>query len=340
MPVRELVLALALVAGAAVATAVIIIVLKPLLRRYALARPSARSSHSVPTPQGGGIGVVATVLIVIVGACALDVPGFRQPWALALGLSMVVLGIMGAVDDIRPQPVLPRLILQLAAAAALVLTLPGPGRVAPWLPLPIEVPLLVVGLVWFINLTNFMDGIDELTVAEMVPICAALAAVGATGAVPPLTGLMPITLAAIGALLGFAPFNRHVARLFLGDVGSLPIGALVGFLLLVLAAAGHLAAALILPLYYLADATITLLRRWWRKERVLEAHRSHFYQLATERGFSVPGVTCRVLGLNVVLALLAFWSVWDRSPATGTIAFLIALGATGAVLRGFYRGRA
>ena len=88
-------------------------------------------------------------------------------------------------------------------------------------------------------------------------------------------------------MIGFAYFNRPVARLFLGDVGSLPIGLLLGWLLLLLAANGHLAAALLMPLYYLADATITLLRRLFRGEPVWHAHRTHFYQLATDRGFTV-----------------------------------------------------
>src|SRR4051794_26532302 len=159
---------LAVIAASALISAGLIVWLRPLLVRYALARPNARSSHTVPTPQGGGIAVMASVLIVIAGAWALDVPGFRQPWVGAVGAAIVALGFMGAVDDIRPQPVLPRLVVQLAAAAALVLTLPAPAGVVPCLPAAIEILLLVLALVWFINLTNFMDGIDGMTVAEMV----------------------------------------------------------------------------------------------------------------------------------------------------------------------------
>ena len=106
-----------------------------------------------------------------------------------------------------------------------------------------------------------------------------------------------VALALCGAMIGFAPFNRPVARLFLGDVGSLPIGLLLGWLLVVLAGSGHFAAALLLPLYYLADATITLLRRLANGEPVWQAHRSHFYQRAMDNGFSVyadrrPRVRC------------------------------------------------
>ena len=255
---------------------------------------------------------------------------------MVVGLAM--LAIAGAIDDIHPLPVLPRLIVQLSAAALMVLTFPAEARLFPFLNLLIERTLLVVGLVWFINLTNFMDGIDWMTVAETVPIAACLAALGLTGLVSELTPLLPVVLALLGGMLGFAPFNRHVARLFLGDVGSLPIGALVGWLLIVLALAGHLIAALILPLYYLADATITLIRRWRNGENIGEAHRSHFYQRATSGGFSVPQVTRDVFALNVLLAVLSVAAVKSPVAMTRFACLALAIVATLAVLWRFGNG--
>jgi len=104
-------------------------------------------------------------------------------------------------------------------------------------------------------------------------------------------------------MLGFAPFNRPVARVFLGDVGSLPIGLLLAWLL-VLLAQRYLTAALLLPLYHLADATITLLRRFAKGERVTQAHGSHFYQRATDNGFSVIEIVGLVFVVNVLLPFL------------------------------------
>jgi UDP-N-acetylmuramyl pentapeptide phosphotransferase/UDP-N-acetylglucosamine-1-phosphate transferase len=130
-----------------------------------------------------------------------------------------------------------------------------------------------------------------------------------------------------GALLGFAPFNRPVARLFLGDVGSLPIGLLSGWCLLELACRQHVAAALLLPLYYLADATITLFRRVAAGERFWDAHRSHFYQRATDNGWSVKQVVTRVFLLNLLLAGLAAISVAAR--ATVVDVMMLALGGVG-----------
>jgi len=152
---------------------------------------------------------------------------------------------------------------------------------------------------------------------------AGLCLLGAAGALSPVE--IVFALALLGAMLGFAPFNRPVAKLFLGDVGSLPIGLLLGWLLVVVAGRGHLAAALLLPLYYLADATITLGRRLVRRDKVWLAHRTHFYQRAIDRGLTVPEVVARVFAANIVLAGLALATVlFPGLPATVTA---MALGA-------------
>ena len=116
-------------------------------------------------------------------------------------------------------------------------------------------------------------------------------------------------------MVGFAYFNRPVATLFLGDVGSLPIGLLLGWLLVQLAGRGALAAAILLPLYYLADATITLVRRLIAGEKVWQAHRSHFYQRATDRGFTVKPGGGHVFAVNIALAALAFFTLVRARPS-------------------------
>jgi UDP-N-acetylmuramyl pentapeptide phosphotransferase/UDP-N-acetylglucosamine-1-phosphate transferase len=157
------------------------------------------------------------------------------------------------------------------------------------------------------------------------------------GAVPQTPAL--VALALLGAVLGFAPFNRPVAKLFLGDGGSLPIGLTMGWLLLQLAGNGHLAAALLLPLYYVADATITLVRRWARGERITQAHRSHFYQIATTRGFSVMDVVTRVFAANLVLLWLAVVTVLLDSAVFDVIVLLVGAGEVALLLRTLARGR-
>jgi UDP-N-acetylmuramyl pentapeptide phosphotransferase/UDP-N-acetylglucosamine-1-phosphate transferase len=319
---------------AALLSAVLILRLRPLLVRYALARPNARSSHSAPTPQGGGIAVVGAALAI--GLAAMTFTGDPAPGVLVAAAAAAGLAVVGAADDIRPLPALPRLVLQLVAVSAVVIGIEG--RILPGgLPLWVERGLLVLAGLWFVNLVNFMDGLDWITVAEMVPITAFLALVGWAGVLQPGPGLVAAALC--GALLGFAPFNKPVARLFLGDVGSLPIGLMVGWLLLQLAATGALAAALLLPLYPLADATITLLRRLARGERVWEAHRTHFYQQATDNGFSPLAVSLHVFGLNLALAALAGATLlW---PMAGVQAGALAVGCAlvGVMLLRFARSR-
>jgi UDP-N-acetylmuramyl pentapeptide phosphotransferase/UDP-N-acetylglucosamine-1-phosphate transferase len=327
-------LAVILVAG--LASAALIVAMRPLFARYALARPNARSSHKAPTPQGGGVAVVlGGALALIAGALVGPVQGLA---ALApLGIGAVLLMGLGVVDDILPLPALPRLVLQAVAVMLVVATMPADLRALPIVPLVVERGAEAMALLWFVNLVNFMDGIDWITVAETVPVTAGVYILSLFGAVPPTPAL--VALALLGAMLGFAPFNRPVAKLFLGDGGSLPIGLTMGWLLLALAGDGHLAAALLLPLYYLADATITLARRWARGERITEAHRSHFYQIATTRGFSVMDVVKRVFATNLVLLGLAVMTVTLDSAAFDAVALVLGAGAVALLLRMLARGR-
>lgn len=293
---------LAIVAAAALLCAVFIVLLRPVLVRYAMARPNARSSHREPTPQGGGIAVLAAMVFVMTGTAALS------PFSDALRIAAVMaaaigVAIVGATDDIRPMEALPRLALQAIAAAVVLAALPSGLQIFSFLPWWLERTLMLVGILWFVNLVNFMDGLDWITVAEVVPVTAALTAIGMMGALPSDGTIAALAL--LGAIVGFAPFNRPVAKLFLGDVGSLPIGLLLAWLLILLAGNGFIVAAILLPLYYIADATITLFRRLFKGEKIMQAHRSHFYQRATDGGFSVYEIVGRVFAVNVVLALLA-----------------------------------
>jgi UDP-N-acetylmuramyl pentapeptide phosphotransferase/UDP-N-acetylglucosamine-1-phosphate transferase len=311
-------------AAAALLSAGIIPAIKPLLQRYALARPNARSSHRIPTPQGAGIAVISATLAVS-GTSAV-VLNLSAP--VVLFGATIFIALVGMADDIRSIPVLPRLLLQAAAVAAILLAAPADLRIIPACPLAIERAVLLLAGLWFVNLVNFMDGLDLMTVAEVVPITAAMVLLGWSGTFPLTPALVAAALC--GAMLGFAPFNRPVARVFLGDVGSLPIGLLLGWCLLQLGWHQQLTAALLLPLYYLADATITLFRRIARREPFWAAHRSHYYQRATDNGFTVPRVVGEVFWLNLVLALLALIST--RTSSTGTSLALLAIGAAAVAL--------
>jgi UDP-N-acetylmuramyl pentapeptide phosphotransferase/UDP-N-acetylglucosamine-1-phosphate transferase len=333
-PQLELSLATPIVAAAL--SAGLIVLLRPWLRRYALARPNARSSHREPTPQGGGIAVmVATIAVAALAYRSLGSPDVASlAWVL---FAAAFIAVVGAVDDIWTMGVPPRLALQAAAVAIVVTTLPDDLRLMPVLPVAVERGLLLIAGLWIVNLTNFMDGIDWMTVAEAVPVLAGLVIIGLLDGLPQQA--IFVALALCGALLGFAPFNRPVAKLFLGDVGSLPIGLLLAWLLALLAGAGHVAAALILPLYYLADATITLLRRLVRGEPFWQAHRTHFYQRATDRGLSVGQIVARVFVVNVGLVVLAVLTVLWPSALNAAAALAGAVVLVAWLLFSFARGR-
>jgi UDP-N-acetylmuramyl pentapeptide phosphotransferase/UDP-N-acetylglucosamine-1-phosphate transferase len=327
------------VALAAAISAAIILLMLPLLRRYALAHPNARSSHRKSTPQGGGIAVIAATIGVAAGAIAA---GLNEPALTPSSLWLVLaaaafIAVVGVADDLWTIEVAPRLLLQTLAVFIVIASLPAELRVVPLLPWWVERALLLLACLWFVNLTNFMDGIDWMTIAEFVPITIGLALIGWLGALP-MSGVV-VALALCGGLIGFAPFNRPVARIFLGDVGSLPIGLLFAWQLVLVAGHGHLAAALVLPLYYLADATLTLLRRVMNREPFWQAHRTHFYQLATDRGFSVSGIVARVFVVNLALVGLAVGSVLWPGPLGGVIALGCGAAMVGSLLWRFARGK-
>jgi UDP-N-acetylmuramyl pentapeptide phosphotransferase/UDP-N-acetylglucosamine-1-phosphate transferase len=330
-------LAIGLALTAAMLSAGLILVLRPLLVRFLLAHPNGRSSHQVATPQGAGIAIMLALFIV----CGIGAALFPAVRTAALPLLPVLaaaaaLTALGALDDARTLPVTWRIAGQTLAALAVIVSLPPEVRLLPsLLPLALERLLLVLGTVACINAVNFLDGIDWMTVAEMVPITLGVVALQALGAVPAPIGLLALAL--LGALLGFALFNKHPAQIFLGDAGSLPIGLCLVFLLIYVAQA-DLVAALLLPLYIIADAGLTLARRAIGREPIFSAHRSHFYQRALGKGLSVPQVTARVFLLGSALALLATGAVLAKSTAIDLLLLSLGVAATGLTLHSLVKG--
>lgn len=332
----QFVLAIAVVASAAALSSVLIYFLKPMLVRHLLAHPNERSSHARATPQGAGVGVMLALLIICAAAWALwrapeDAVALLPTLAAALGLT-----VLGLADDARALPVSWRFIGQTLAALIMVASLPQDLRLLPGLmPLLLERALLVLGTVWFVNAINFLDGIDWITAAQVVPMTLGVAALAGLNAVPASIGFLALAL--LGALLGFAVFNKHPAQVFLGDAGSLPIGLLLAFMLIAVAGT-NLAAALLLALYTMSDATVTLIRRAANREHIFTAHRSHYYQRAVIAGMTPPQVTTRIFVLGLLLASLAVTAVILDSTIADILLLGLGAAATAHVLYVLARG--
>ncbi len=311
------------------------LVLRMLRRKGILDRPNERSSHAIPTPRGGGIAIMATVLPAWVILALVGDVGVVPTVSATAGAGG--LALLSWWDDRAGLAPALRLVGQALAIAAGLAALPGSGAVFQgWLP-PIA-DLLAAALLWlwFVNLFNFMDGIDGLAGTEAAAIGIGIALLGLI--LPERIGLgagmLGVTIAA-GAL-GFLCWNWQPAKLFMGDVGSVPLGYLLGWLLLALAAAGFWAPALILPLYFLADASWTLARRLLRGEKIWQAHRQHFYQRAVRNGRSHAAIVRRVVVADLALIGSALWA------ATGAIwpALLLAVAVVGLLLADLSRGNA
>jgi UDP-N-acetylmuramyl pentapeptide phosphotransferase/UDP-N-acetylglucosamine-1-phosphate transferase len=307
---------------ACIAVALLLAPLRRWLERRALLdRPNPRSSHAVPVPRGAGLVVVP----VVVAAWAL-LNGGIGPHAL-VGLLALLLAAITWLDDLRGLGVLPRLAVQLIAVLAGVFALPNDALVFQGLlPLALDRAAALLVWLWFVNLYNFMDGIDGLCGVTTLGIgIGAALAVWIAGGEP---GAEALALA--GAALGFLVWNRPPARIFLGDVGSIGLGFLVGWVLLWLAVQGLWAAALLLPLYHLGDATLTLALRLARGDKVWLASRAHFYQRgAAALGGHVP-VLLRVAPVQLCLVVAAAFAAAEPAlivPAllAGSLIVLLAL---------------
>ncbi len=235
----------------------------------------------------------------------------------------MLLALISLADDLRGLSALLRLAVQAGAVGVGLIGLGEAGPVFQGLLPPLADRLAAAFLwLWFLNLFNFMDGIDGISGVEAASIGLGLALVALLG------GLAAELVALLAAALGFLAWNRPPARLFLGDVGSIPLGYLLGWLLLAAAAQGQWAAALILPLYYLADATATLAKRGLRGAKVWQAHREHFYQRAVQGGLSHGAVVLRVLACNAVLVACALLAAVGRpwpALAGAALAVLVLL---------------
>ena len=297
------------------------------VRRYALKKdfldiPNARSSHSVPTPRGGGLSIIIVLLLSAVAS--LFLPDAPVQLLVSLVLATLAYALLGWQDDKHDLPASIRFLFQLLIAIFFTAWLAWHGMLDFTLSIAGIAVILssVLWIAWMANLYNFMDGIDGISAVETIILGTTTSYWFAmSGAI----SIAIICIAVAGAALGFLRWNWSPAKIFMGDVGSLALGAFFAIIAMIGSSSLDIpfSAFLILYAVYLADSGVTLLRRIIKRERWWQAHRSHFYQRAVQSGYSHAQVSLAVLAINLLLAVLASLVVVDMLDAN--IALLASL---------------
>ena len=275
-------LLVALTAGAA--SWLLLRTLIPQLKQRLLDQPNDRSAHTTPTPRGGGVAfVLVTLVFNSFLLLAAPSPALWIPWICA------PLALVGLLDDRLNLPALLRYGIQILTAIALLLPTALPTPFWPWL----CGPLVVIAVTAVINFVNFTDGLDGLVAGCMAISLSAVALNGASG-------LWPL----VSALTGFLMWNWAPAKVFMGDVGSTFLGAVLAGMVLQASSWPQALAMLLLATPLLADACLCVLRRAAAGQRIFQAHRLHLFQRLHRAGWSHQNVAGLYAGATAVLAVL------------------------------------
>ena len=288
-------------------------------RNQLIDQPGERRSHDIPTPRGGGIGIVVACLVAMAAAAGFG-PASRSGWLVAAGLSLVA--AIGWWDDHRPLPAWPRLLVHAVASACLAWAMHLQGAQ------PIVVAIAFLSTLVLVNAWNFMDGINGLAASQAL-LCAA----GYAAVLGDAWRLLALVLA--GACLGFLPFNAPRAKVFLGDVGSGALGYVVAALLAAGFASRPMAGwplLLLPPLAMLADAGLTLLWRMRRGERWWQAHVQHAFQRWSRQRGHLRVCAGYALWTFAAVAIMLAALHWPVRIALGA-ALAVLLASAGAWLR-------
>jgi len=318
------------------------LLIKFLTKLGILDHPNARSNHKVPVPVGGGISIIFTFGLVIWFFYEGTEPSLYSEEAISIFLFALILATVSFIDDIKGVSKIFRLALQaFAVGSCLFLIKSGNPEFLVFqglFPDTIDTILTFLLWVWFINLFNFMDGIDGISGVQTISITAGIFLIGMTMTSTSLDEESFSSMMLFGSSLGFLLWNWQPARIFLGDVGSVPLGFVLGWLLLKLAAYGFWIPAIILPLYYLGDSTTTLIKRLLDRKKIWQAHSEHFYQLGVRSGMSHARVSSCILLTNIILIAMALVSTFQETVVANIIIILISFLIIAFLLM-FFRGR-
>jgi len=294
-----------------------------LLNRGLMDVPNGRSSHHVPTPRGGGLGIIAGIMAGLFTGWLLEIPLLN--WQLLVGAGIIAL--VGFVDDqIGGLPASVRFAVQFVAAGIVVYGNGGLNSLP--LPEPLNISLgflaIPIALLWLLavtNIYNFLDGIDGFATVQGAIGGLAIAFLG--------DGLfISIGLAIAGACIGFALHNWHPAKVFMGDVGSGTLGFLLAALPFQLAPGSRstaILATVICLWFFLSDGVFTIARRLLNGERVWTPHRSHLYQRLVRTGLRHDQVVLKVIGGALILTALATLSARSGGASAWWLVIVVAV---------------
>lgn len=323
MPSFETLILLAIYFAACLGGSIAVI---PILKRWKIEDPvNHRSSHKTTTPRGGGFGFVPPLLIgwLVVNLMLSATIFWWIAWAATTAFAL-----SAAIDDLARVSARMRLLVYALLAAGSVAAIAvtsgfgQTGLLAILLP-----PAAAFALLWWVNVVNFMDGIDGISVVEAMTLAVAVLVLLWLRPMGEGDAIMAYVAALIGlAALAFATVNWHPARVFMGDVGAVALGAATGFLFLAFLAEGRVIELIIVAAVYLWDATFTLLSRLVRGEPIFRPHRAHGYQLFVAKGYGHDTASLMVAGVNVVLIGVAVARPWLGDILAMALALAPAIG--------------
>lgn len=262
----------------------------------------AQSMKDDLVTSGGGFPILLTVF-------PLWYYGFGQEGTKDLVFILAIMGIavVSWFDDWFEISAGFRLAVHALLVSLCLVVFPSDWHILPgYVPITVERILLGICWIWFINLFNFMDGIDGLAGAQSVFITMGIIIVGFY--FPISNEVISLSTVLCAGVFGFLIWNWYPSKIILGDIGSVSLGFTLGWLLIHVAYQGHLFAALVLPSYFVADATITLIKRMLKGERFWKPHREHFYQRVVLSGFKPSLVVSLVAVVNLMQLIIVIFS--------------------------------
>ncbi|MDR0297011.1 MAG: UDP-phosphate alpha-N-acetylglucosaminyltransferase [Rickettsia sp.] len=275
--------------------------------------PDPRRVHSKITPRGGGLAIVITVIIGLVAyECFATKTLINSIKFIPL---LLVISTISFLDDLISMPVFIRLISHITCSAISIFLFLSPALLFHHeLPLYIDFMLSTIYLTTFLNIYNFLDGIDGISGAESIHLSITILILCylKSNIIININFIIVLNIIILACSISFLIFNWHPARIFLGDVGSISLGFLLGLCLLLMSASSvHLfIASSIASLYYMTDGGLTILIRLFNKEKIWQPHLKHFFQKAVRNGKSHKEVVSKIIICNIVLMILSISSLY------------------------------